>query len=138
MLAFKSLFVSLIYMLVYIIFFSTGSEKVTEAVTHGNVADNFSIEELLNDGSHDLLSANAETLKLRSAWTYEKGPGITPSGSEKRNYGSAFLRDRSRYVCWEITLEHSAASQARDLNFVFSLFDRNGREFTTRIEFSMH
>lgn len=124
----KSILISFIYVLVYLMYFSTGTDKVTKKVANGNVVDNFSIEELLHNNTGSLLSANTESLKLRSSWTYEKGPGISPAGSDKRNYSRVFFDDRSRFVCWEITLEHNSAPGARDLNFIFSLFDETGEE----------
>jgi len=128
MLAVKSIFLSAIYILFLALFINSNNENEINPTIRGNVVDNFSIEGVLHDRSGPLLSANTESLKLRSSWTYEKGPGLSPAGSEMRNYGRVFFKDRSRFICWEIILEHKSLSDSRDLNFSFSLFDQKGNE----------
>lgn len=100
------------------------------ASSAGHVVDNFAIEELVSSDSLSLQQADLDDLKIKSLWIYEKGPGITPSGSTDRNYGEIFFRNESRFVCWEITLEHPNYVYGRDLNFTFSLFTDEDRKLT--------
>lgn len=132
---FKSVFLSLIYLFIYVTFSTATSEAedIATDVRKGNVVDNFSIEELLNDHSSTLPDANLKELNYHSDWIFEKGPGMTPAGSVDRNYETLFNKGQSRFICWEITVKHKADPSHRNLDFAFRLFDEDDNKLVDDI-----
>lgn len=126
----KSAIISLFYFFAYLAFTFSGTEEVPNTRSAGHVVDNFAIEELVSSNSPSPRQADLNDLKIKSTWLYEKGTGITPPGSTGRNYGKEFFRNDSRFVCWEITLEHPSYVDDRDLNFTFTLVTNEGRRLT--------
>ncbi|MGK7371176.1 MAG: hypothetical protein ACNS64_13280 [Candidatus Halalkalibacterium sp. M3_1C_030] len=99
-----------------------------EIYARGNITDNFSIEELLSSNSKTLKRVSSEELQIHSDWTFKKGAGITPAGSEERYYSPSFSVSDARFVCWELIVEHKPATVDRDLNFKYSLFGVNNNK----------
>ncbi|WP_249066615.1 hypothetical protein [Halalkalibaculum roseum] len=126
----KTALLSLVYFITYVAFTGNNSHEVTSEKPEGHVVDNFSIEELIAEKKADYKEAPIASLKLRSTWIYEKGAGITPEGSIRRNYSDLFSHYDSRFICWEITLEHPSYDTNRNLDFTFQLFDQAGNQVT--------
>lgn len=126
----KSALLSLIYFVSYSAFTGNNFHEIKPTYIKGQVVDNFSIEELVADKSADYKEAPIASLELRSSWIYEKAAGITPEGSIRRNYGDVFSHYESRFICWEITLEHPSYDTNRNLDFIFQLFDQTGNQVT--------
>ncbi len=126
----KSALLSLIYFVSYSAFTGNNFHEVKPTFIKGQVVDNFSIEELVTDKEADYKEAPIASLEIRSSWIYEKGVGITPEGSTGRSYGDVFSRNESRFICWEVTLEHPSYDTPRNLDFSFQLNDNAGNLVT--------
>jgi hypothetical protein len=127
----KSVFLSAIYLFVYLSFTTNAPDEVELATINGHTVDNFAIGELLATNQNKLQSVDMNEVQIKSTWIYEKGPRITPQGSPGRNYGEEFYSNTSRFLCWEIVTENPSYDKARDLNFTFSLFNEKGRKLAT-------
>jgi len=127
---FKSVFLSLFSLLIYVSFSASTSDTkpISAEARKGNVVDNFSIEEMLVDDSTAFSGIEPGAIDYHSSWIYEKGPGLTPEGSEDRTYARLFNRGESRFICWEVTIEHPADSLHSNLDFEFRLFDEAGNK----------
>lgn len=118
----KYLYVTCLCLIVYS-FMPPGSEtESAEVYGRGSVIDNFSIEELLSSHPKPIRDVRTDELRIRSGWTYNKGAGITPSGSENRFYSPSFSVSNARIICWELIIEHQPAPVDRNLNFNYSLY----------------
>lgn len=131
----KTVSLSLIYLFIFVVFSNstTKSEELLTEVRNGNVVDNFSIEELLIQDSTFIPDAKLEDVTYHSGWIFEKGPGLTPDGSADRNYDTSFNKGESRFICWEMSIEHKADPSHRNMDFVFKLFDEDGNKLTESI-----
>lgn len=95
--------------------------------------DNFSIEELLSPHVKPMKDVSSGKVQIRSGWTYRKGAGITPAGSESRFYDTSFSVSDARFICWELIVEHEPASVDRDLNFEFRLLGNKDQTIASAI-----
>lgn len=118
----KYLFLTCLSIILYSFIFNNAENETDEIYNKGNIADNFSIEELLSSNPKSLKAVDSEELQIRSDWTYKKGAGISPPGSGERAYSTSFSVSDARFVCWELIVEHQPATVDRDLNFKYSLF----------------
>lgn len=122
----KSALFSLFYFITYLAITGDSSHELKPTNIKGQVVDNFSIAEMVADKKADYKEVPIASLEIRSSWIYEKGAGITPEGSTGRNYGEVFSRYESRFICWEVTLEHPSYDAPRNLDFTFQLNDETG------------
>lgn len=131
MLSMRPAHISLICISCYVLTISTHASEKTTNKTIGNVVDNFSLTELMDDQSQIADPANIDSVHIISTLIYEKNAGITAAGSKDRNYGKRFNAAHTRYICWEITLRHNQTLHNRDLNFRFQLKDQDGNILAT-------
>lgn len=97
----------------------------------GHIVDNFAVGELLAPDNADLIPADITELDVLEKNTFEKGTGLTPPGSLDRDYTKNFSKRRSRFICWEITLDHAPVANNRDLNLQFRLQNDNNQQLMT-------
>ena len=119
----KYLFLTCLCIILYTLVSENTENEPAVTYANGNVADNFSIGELISTRPKTLDPVRSEELRIRSDWTYEKGAGVTPVGSEERVYAPSFPVNDARFICWEIIVEHKPAAVDRNLNFKYSLYD---------------
>src|SRR6056297_2141496 len=111
----KYLFLTCLCIILYTLVSENTENEPVETYANGNVADNFSIGELISTRPKTLDPVRSEELRIRSDWTYEKGAGVTPVGSEERVYAPSFPVNDARFICWELIVEHKPASVDRNL-----------------------
>lgn len=117
----KYLFLTCLCLILYSFIPANSESESVERYLKGNIIDNFSIEELLSPNREAIKNVRSDELRIRSGWTYKKGAGITPAGSEDRSYSRFFSINEARIICWELVLEHPPAPVDRDLNFEYRL-----------------
>lgn len=127
----KSIILSAIYLFLYTVFSSPTPESKKFPALDGRVVDNFAIDKLLSTDQSTLPAVELGDLQIKSMWTYEKGSGITPKGSPDRNYGEMFYSNTSRFMCWEILLEHPRYENNYNLDFIFTLINDDGEEMAS-------
>lgn len=121
----KYLYLTCLVLILYSYLPEQLERESVDVYANGNIIDNFSIEELMSSQEKPIRDTDSGEVRIRSGWTYLKGAGLTPAGSEERFYSRSFSVGEAGFICWELIVEHQPAPVDRDLNFTFRLSGDN-------------